>query len=394
MHKSIEYLSKYNISITEEEFLSNSSKTVVVGMSGGVDSSVAAFLIKSQGYKTIGMFMKNWEEIDDSGECSAALDYDDVISVCERLDIPYYAVNFSKEYRENVFQQFLDEYSAGFTPNPDILCNREIKFKVFYDYAIKFGANYLATGHYCQKQYIDDQASLVKGNDSNKDQTYFLYTLQAEVLNNVLFPLGHLPKNDVRTIAEEQNLSTFDKKDSTGICFIGERNFKNFLSDYLKSQKGNFVKLEDKKIMGPHDGHCFYTIGQRKGLGIGGPGGPWFVVGKEQESNTVYVVEGEKHPALFTDYLIADQMSWVGDAPKTPVNLRAKVRYRQDDQECTLKSVDGRYLVEFERPQRGVAVKQSVVFYSENICLGGGVIEEIGPTYYAQNKALPVSIII
>ncbi len=386
MDQSINYLSKFGIELTSEQYTKNSEKTVVVGMSGGVDSSVCALLIKMQGYKTIGIFMKNWEELDDSGQCSSQKDYEDVTAVAESLEIPYFSINFVEEYKENVFKSFLEEYEAGFTPNPDILCNREIKFKVFFEKARELGADYLATGHYCQKMVIDGVPTLVKGEDQGKDQTYFLYTMQQKVLEHVLFPVGSLQKKDVRTIAEDYNLATASKKDSTGICFIGERNFKNFLSTYLTKQQGSFVRLDDKKQLGPHDGYCFYTIGQRKGLGLGGPGGPWFVADKDKETNTVYVVEGEKHPALYADELTCDELSWVNERPSFPLSCKAKIRYRQKDQDCTVIEKEEGLFVKFSEPQRAIALRQSIVFYKDNICLGGGMISSRGLSHFeAQN---------
>lgn len=378
-------LERYGISLSETQWQANQTKTVVVGMSGGVDSSVSAYLCKLMGFKTLGIFMKNWEEIDASGVCSAEEDYQDVISVCEKIEIPYYSVNFSEEYRDFVFKSFVEEYENGFTPNPDILCNREIKFKVFFEKAMELGADYLATGHYCQVQ----DGKLVKGVDANKDQTYFLYTIKHDILKKVLFPIGHLPKKSVREFAQEFGLSTFDKKDSTGICFIGERNFKEFLSNYIQSGQGNFVELESGKIMGKHDGMCFYTLGQRKGMGIGGPGGPWFVVKKDVRSNEVFVVQGERHPALYADYLICSEISWVGEVPSMPKKLTAKIRYRQTDQVCTIESYGTDSLkVIFSRPQRAISIRQSVVFYEDNVCLGGAIITAAGPSYFDLNKPL------
>ena len=385
--KSLDYLKSIGINITDSEYEANASKTVVVGMSGGVDSSVSALLIKMQGYKTLGIFMKNWEETGADGKCTSEQEYEDVISVAEKIDIPYFSVNFVEEYKENVFDNFVEEYRAGFTPNPDILCNREIKFKVFFTKAIELGADFLATGHYCQHEQKESRSILTKGLDAGKDQTYFLYTMQEEVLDKVLFPIGHLAKKIVRKVAVDFDLATAAKKDSTGICFIGERNFKNFLSQYIKEQKGEFVRLDDNKPVGPHDGYCYYTIGQRKGLGLGGPGGPWFVAGKNVETNTVFVVEGEQHPALYTDYLYATDLSWVGSEPKFPLECKAKVRYRQQDQNCLVtKEKDGQLRVDFKQAQRAVAVRQSVVFYQEDICLGGAIISESGPTYFELNK--------
>jgi tRNA-specific 2-thiouridylase len=370
----------------------NSQTTVIVGMSGGVDSSVCAAVLKEQGYKVIGLFMKNWEELDENGVCQSAKDYEDVIKVCERLDIPYYSIEFIEEYKENVFKHFLSEYEAGHTPNPDILCNREIKFKVFFEKAMELGADYLATGHYCQKMSLDQRTCLVKGLDRNKDQTYFLYTMQEEVLKKVLFPIGHLEKSKVREIAHKYDLATKEKKDSTGICFIGERNFKNFLSQYIQLKTGNFESL-DGSIVGKHDGAAYYTIGQRKGLGLGGQGEPWFVVGKDIERNVVIVERGEQHPALYSEELWADELSFVaGTSPQSlPLKLFAKIRYRQRDQECILESIeDGVAHVTFVEAQKAITIRQSIVFYQDiegqRVCLGGGMISKRGLSHY--EKAL------
>ena len=359
-------------------------KTIIVGMSGGVDSSVAAGLLKREGHHVIGLFMKNWEEVDDKGICKASKEFEDVVRVCEILDIPYYSIEFVKEYQKNVFQQFLEEYKAGFTPNPDILCNREIKFKVFFEKAMSLGADYLATGHYCQRSYIEEKLRLVKGQDLQKDQTYFLYPIEEKILARVLFPLGNLQKSEVRKIAHEWNLPTKDKKDSTGICFIGERNFKHFLSQYLPPKRG-FFKTLDGTIVGEHDGSVYYTIGQRKGLGLGGPGRPWFVVDKITEENAVIVERGEQHPALFTNELWASELSWVEGrfSYPLPFHCQAKIRYRQEDQNCTIhsiKKIGEKEIahISFDQPQRAVALRQSIVFYLKkelhSICLGGGVI--------------------
>jgi tRNA-specific 2-thiouridylase len=369
-----------------------SETTVIVGMSGGVDSSVCAALLKEQGYNVIGLFMKNWEELDESGECSSTKDYKDVISVCEKLDIPYYSVEFVKEYWDNVFQHFIDEYAAGYTPNPDILCNREIKFKVFFDKAMEMGADYLATGHYCQHLPIGGRSSLIKGIDQGKDQTYFLYTMQEKILEKVLFPIGHLEKCEVREIAAKYDLSTKEKKDSTGICFIGERNFKEFLSNYVELNPGQFKDLEGN-VVGEHGGSAYYTIGQRKGLGLGGPGAAWFVVDKCVKDNEVIVVRGDDHPALYTDELWSNELSFIGDQIKFPQTLYAKIRYRQPDQECELISIeDGIAHVRFLKAQRAVTVRQSIVFYQdvegERVCLGGGMIQKRGQTYHEMGKRL------
>jgi len=353
----------------------SSKKTVVVGMSGGVDSSVSALILKEQGYDVIGLFMKNWEEVDENGVCTATQDYEDVRRVCEKINIPYYALSFSKEYMENVFSSFIKDFERGLTPNPDILCNREIKFKLFFDKAMELGADYFATGHYCQNIWNNGIPSLYKGLDLQKDQTYFLYTIQEQVLRKVLFPVGGLPKSEVRKIAHANSLSTAGKKDSTGICFIGERHFRTFLSQYIAIKPGNIETLEGK-VVGKHQGAAYYTLGQRKGLGIGGPGDAWFVVGKEMERNVVIVVQGEDHPALFSQSLTATELSWINAPPERfPYVCHSKVRYRQEDHPCTIEKIeDGIAYVSFPEPQRSVTPGQSVVFYEGSRCLGGGII--------------------
>lgn len=365
-------------------FTRNQSKTVVVGMSGGVDSSVTALMTKLQGYKVIGLFMKNWDETNPDGSCTADQDYQDVIKVCEKLDIPYYSVNFVKEYWDGVFEEFLSDYRKGFTPNPDILCNREIKFKVFFQKAKLLGADYLATGHYCQV----DNGQLKKAVDQNKDQTYFLYAVQKDVFNEVLFPIGHLPKPKVRELAHRFDLATKAKKDSTGICFIGERDFKDFLSQYIKQQTGNFVDLNGK-VLGKHDGTCFYTLGQRKGMGIGGPGAAWFVVGKNFDRNEVILAQGDDHPALYADGLSAVELNWLSIPQEGTFKAKAKVRYRQTEQDCTVTVEGDLVKVIFDKPQRAMTPRQSVVFYDGEKCLGGGIIQEISPSYHELGLGLP-----
>jgi tRNA-specific 2-thiouridylase len=351
-------------------------KTVIVGMSGGVDSSVCALLLKQQGFHVIGMFMKNWEETDENGICRATRDYEDVIKVCTQLDIPYYSVNFVKEYQEQVFSHFLSELKEGHTPNPDILCNREIKFKAFLNKALSLGATYLATGHYCQKTDAE-MPQLLKGSDPTKDQSYFLHALTASALRHVLFPIGHLAKTEVRKIAKEHGLATSEKKDSTGICFIGKRDFKEFTSRYLGYTPGNYETLSGK-VVGAHDGIAFYTIGQRKGLGIGGPGEAWFVVGKDAKRNVIFVEQGDDHPSLYRDTLLATDLSWVSSQPPSPLPYlcTAKVRYRQPEQPCIIETLTKeRALVRFLHPQRAITPRQSVVFYQSAVCLGGGMIQ-------------------
>ena len=369
---------------------SNSQTTVVVGMSGGVDSSVTAAILREQGYRVIGLFMKNWEEKDENGVCNSAKEFADVVKVCEKLDIPYQSVEFVQEYWDNVFTRFLEEYKAGYTPNPDILCNREIKFNVFLNKALELGADKLATGHYCQNILGGDEPTLVKGLDQGKDQTYFLYTINQDILKKVLFPIGDLQKSEVRAIAAQYGLSTAAKKDSTGICFIGERNFRPFLSQYLASKPGDFRHLNGK-VVGSHGGSAFYTLGQRKGLGLGGEGESWYVVQKDTEKNIVYVERGDEHPALYADYLVATELSWVSlQAPgPLPFACRAKVRYRQEDQACRITQIENANMrVEFDQPQRAVTPGQSVVFYSGLTCLGGGVIREVGPSYHERGITL------
>jgi tRNA-specific 2-thiouridylase len=359
--------------------------TVVVGMSGGVDSSVAALLLKEQGYNVIGIFMKNWDEQDENGACTATEDYEDVRRVCDQIGIPYYTVNFVKEYWDRVFTYFLDEYKKGRTPNPDVMCNKEIKFKAFLDYALKIGADYLATGHYAQVEFKDGEYKMLRGVDSNKDQTYFLCQLGQDQLSKAMFPVGHLKKPELREIAIKYGLKTAAKKDSTGVCFIGERNFHKFLSNYLPSQPGD-IKTLDGKVVGRHDGLMYYTLGQRKGLGIGGgmgvTGEPWFVVDKDLKKNILYVVQGEDQPALFSYGLEAAELNWVSNTkPEGIFKCTAKFRYRQPDQGITVHMRDdNRCTVVFDEPQRAVTPGQAVVFYNGDICLGGGTIDSIYKT--------------
>ncbi len=345
-------------------------QTVIVGMSGGVDSSVTALLLKKQGYRVIGLFMKNWEE---EGPCPAEKDYEDVVSVCQQLDIPHYSVNFSKHYWDKVFSKCLDEYRAGYTPNPDILCNREIKFKVFFEKAMELGADFLATGHYCTKSFHNSEWWLGRGVDPDKDQSYFLYTLKSEILKKVLFPIGDLSKKEVRELAAKHNLSTAQKKDSTGICFIGKRDFKTFLNQYIPSNPGNFERL-DGTVVGKHDGIAFYTIGQRKGLGLGGAGDAWYVMGKDVPRNVVIVERGDHHEELYKEELTASDVSWVGSCPTFPLECTAKVRYRTADVPCTVFQHDSGIQVRFHSPQKAITSRQSIVFYQGSLCLGGALI--------------------
>jgi len=354
---------------------------VVVGMSGGVDSAVAAYLLKRQGRDVVGVFMKNWEEEDEDGVCTAADDYADVKSVCNAIGMPYYTVNFAKEYRDRVFSYFLDEYSRGRTPNPDVLCNCEIKFRAFLDFAVSTGAGALATGHYARLDKRDG-VKLVRAIDAGKDQTYFLAGLTQNQLKDAIFPVGELNKSEVRRIAREQGFSNAAKKDSTGICFIGERNFKQFLMQYLPAQPGEMVD-ETGKVVGRHDGLMYYTLGQRKGLGIGGRsdgnGESWFVVGKDLKRNLLIVQQGE-HDELFSLSLDAERINWIAGAPpKNEFACTAKFRYRQPDQGVFV-SVNGEGIhAAFGKPQRAVTPGQWVVLYDGDVCLGGGPIDVVEP---------------
>ncbi|MFP1822119.1 tRNA 2-thiouridine(34) synthase MnmA [Lonsdalea quercina] len=361
----------------------NSQKKVIVGMSGGVDSSVSAYLLQQQGYQVEGLFMKNWEEDDDTEYCSAAADLADAQAVCDKLGMVLHTVNFAAEYWDNVFEHFLEEYKAGRTPNPDILCNKEIKFKAFLEFAAEdLGAHYIATGHYVRRQDIDGKSRLLRGLDGNKDQSYFLYTLSHQQLAQSLFPVGELEKPEVRKIAEQLDLATAKKKDSTGICFIGERKFRDFLARYLPAQPGTIIAVDDGSNMGQHQGLMYHTLGQRKGLGIGGvkEGGddPWYVVDKDVANNVLYVAQGHEHPRLMSDGLIAQQLHWVDrDTVTEPFRCVVKTRYRQTDIPCTVTPLDAdRIEVRFDEPVAAVTPGQSAVFYQGDICLGGGIIEE------------------
>lgn len=354
-------------------------KTVVVGMSGGVDSSVAALLLKQQGYNVIGLFMLNWEEQGDDGACTAEEDYADVRRVCALLDIPYYSVNFAKQYSERVFRHFLDEYAAGRTPNPDVLCNREIKFGPFRDYALSMGADYVATGHYCGIEHTSDgRHLLLKAADASKDQTYFLNQVTQPQLADVLFPLADLKKSEVRRIAEENGLATAEKKDSTGICFIGERNFRKFLSTYLPAKPGRILSLDGRDV-GEHIGLMHYTIGQRRGLNLGGVQGEegrWFVVKKDLKNNVLYVSHGDESP-LYSLSCEVDGLNFIAFEPDSQFECTAKFRYRQPEQRVRVKMLGDRALVEFAQKQRAVTEGQYAVFYDERRCLGGGVIQKV-----------------
>jgi tRNA-specific 2-thiouridylase len=353
---------------------------VIVGMSGGVDSSVAAVLLREQGYAVEGLFMKNWDEDDGTEYCTARADLADAQAVCDRLGIQLHTANFAAEYWDRVFEHFLAEYRAGRTPNPDILCNKEIKFRAFLDYALLLGADCIATGHYARKRDLGERAQLLKGLDANKDQSYFLHAVGGDKLARTLFPVGELPKPQVREIARRHQLVTHDKKDSTGICFIGERRFKDFLQRYLPAQPGTIESVEGREL-GQHHGLMYHTIGQRQGLGIGGVHGagdePWYVVEKDLVRNVLIVAQGSDHPRLFKSSLTLGHIDWVlGEPPALPVQLHAKTRYRQADQACRLEALPGGgFQVIFDKPQRAITPGQSAVFYDGEVCLGGGVIE-------------------
>ncbi len=360
------------------------STRVIVGMSGGVDSSVAAYLLQQQGFQVEGLFMKNWEEDDGTEYCTAKEDLADAQSVCEKLGIQLHTANFSAEYWDNVFEHFLAEYQAGRTPNPDVLCNREIKFKAFLEYARNLGADLIATGHYVQRRDLDGSTWLCKGKDSGKDQSYFLCEVSETCLRQSLFPVGALNKSEVRRVAAELGLSTHDKKDSTGICFIGERKFKDFLETYLPAQPGDIETAEGEKL-GRHAGLMFYTLGQRQGLGIGGikdrPEAPWYVVGKDLKQNILIVSQGNENKELYSTELLADQPAWINaETPQLPLRCTAKIRYRQQDQACTVLPADesGAVRVQFDAPQRAVTPGQYVVFYQDQRCLGGAIIDAYG----------------
>lgn len=356
-------------------------KRVIVGMSGGVDSSVAALLLLEQGYRVEGLFMKNWDEDDGTEYCTARQDLADAQAVCERIGIKLHTANFAAEYWDRVFEHFLAEYGAGRTPNPDILCNKEIKFRAFLDYAMVLGTDYIATGHYARKRDAGERAQLLKGLDPAKDQSYFLHAVGGAQLAKTLFPVGELPKSEVRAIARRHDLVTHDKKDSTGICFIGERRFKDFLQRYLPAQPGPIETVEGVAL-GQHSGLMYHTIGQRQGLGIGGVAGagdePWYVVDKDLERNVLIVAQGSEHPRLYKRSLLLGHIDWVaGEPPVLPLRCAAKTRYRQPDQPCLLEArPGGGYVVHFDEPQRAITPGQSNVFYLDELCLGGGVIEQ------------------
>lgn len=371
--------------------MNKSDIRVVVGMSGGVDSSATALKLKREGYDVVGIFMKNWDDTDENGVCTATEDYKDVQAVANQIGIPYYSVNFEKEYWNKVFEYFLDEYKKGRTPNPDVICNKEIKFKAFLDYAMDLGADYVATGHYARVERDDNgTVHMLRGVDLNKDQTYFLNQLSQDQLQRVMFPLGEMEKPDVRQLAEEAGLKTADKKDSTGICFIGERDFKEFLMNYLPAQPGEMQTL-DGDVVNTHDGLMYYTIGQRQGLGIGGSkeygNEPWFVIGKDLERNVLLVGQGFHHEHLYATHLEASDFSFTVKAPaEAEFRCTAKFRYRTDDVPVTIKMNDDRTeaIVEFDEPQRAITPGQAIVLYDGEECLGGGTIDRA----YKEDKQL------
>ena len=357
-------------------------------MSGGVDSSVAALRLLEQGYQVEGLFMKNWEEDDSEEYCTATVDLADAQSVSDSLGIKLHTVNFSSEYWDQVFEYFLAEYRSGRTPNPDIMCNKEIKFKAFLEYAIDLGADYIATGHYVQLDRTVNKLTLLKGLDENKGQSYFLYTLQQHQLAKSLFPIGDLEKPEVRRLAEKAGFDTANKKDSTGICFIGERKFTEFLQRFLPAQPGDIITADgggnggdvSNEVIGQHQGLMYYTLGQRQGLGIGGlktaSEEPWFVVDKNLKTNQLIVAQGHNHPRLLKQQLVASQLHWVsGQAPAEHFSCKAKIRYRQAEQNCTVNIKGDECTVCFTDPQRAITPGQSIIFYQENVCLGGGVID-------------------
>ncbi|NMB27071.1 MAG: tRNA 2-thiouridine(34) synthase MnmA [Tissierellia bacterium] len=358
------------------------AKRVILGMSGGVDSSVSALLLKEAGYNVIGLFMKNWDEKDEYGVCTATEDSDDARRVANQLGIPYYAINFEKEYWDRVFTYFLNEYKKGRTPNPDVMCNQEIKFSAFLDYALKLEADYIAMGHYAQVEKKDDGYYLIRGKDKNKDQSYFLSRIGQKALSKTIFPVGHLEKKQVRELAKKHNLYTAKKKDSTGICFIGERNFDEFLDKYLLAKEGDIIDVEGNRI-GKHSGLIHYTLGQRKGIGIGGigTGEPWFVAGKDLKKNILYVAQGEKNPALYSTSLIGESPSWILEkAPTMPLKCTAKFRYRQSDIPVTVNVLEnGELHIKYSNPVKAVTPGQAAVLYQDEMCLGGCIIKSTEP---------------
>jgi tRNA-specific 2-thiouridylase len=369
--------------LTAENNKSPEQIKVIVGMSGGVDSSVSAYLLQEQGYQVEGLFMKNWEEDDTDEYCAAADDLNDAQAICDKLGIKLHTINFATEYWDNVFEYFLAEYKAGRTPNPDIMCNKEIKFKAFLEFACEdLNADYIATGHYVQRELRNEKWNMIRGLDNNKDQSYFLYTLNEAQIAQTLFPVGHIEKPEVRAIAEKAGLVTHNKKDSTGICFIGERKFKDFLAQYLPAKPG-IIESAEGEAVGHHDGLMYHTLGQRKGLRIGGLANsgeePWYVVEKDLLRNVLIVGQGHKHPRLFSKGLVANQLHWVNRTPLTnSIQCTVKTRYRQDDVACKVTPLaNDEYQIDFEQEQSSVTPGQSVVFYQDDVCLGGGIIDTL-----------------
>lgn len=350
------------------------NKKVILGMSGGVDSSVSAILLKEAGYDVTAVFMRNWAE--DDGMCTAREDYIDVVSVCSQLDIKYFTVNFEKEYRDRVFSYFLSEYKKGRTPNPDVMCNTEIKFKAFLDYALDFDADYIAMGHYARTKNVNGKTYLLKGADPNKDQSYFLSRVRSDALAKTLFPVGDLTKDEVRHIAKKYNLSNASKKDSTGICFIGERDFNEFLDQFLFTKPGKIVD-EKGNVIGEHSGLMHYTIGQRRGIGIGGVGSgePFFVADKDLKNNLLIVAQGINNPALYKDEFEVEDIFWITEIPSLPIDLSVKIRYRASDEDATLENNNGKYVVKLKKSLKGVTPGQVCVFYQGDVCLGSGIIK-------------------
>lgn len=371
----------------------NPNTRVIVGLSGGVDSAVAALLLKQQGYAVEGLFMDNWEDGEDETYCTAAEDFQDARQVCETLGIPLHKVNFATEYRDRVFKHFLDGYAAGNTPNPDVLCNSEIKFKAFLDHALRLGAARIATGHYARLVSAPQSVKLLKALDGGKDQSYFLHAVPQAALARALFPLGDLMKSAARELAREAGFANHAKKDSTGICFVGERRFTEFLGKYLPAQPGD-IEDGEGHVLGRHQGLMYYTLGQRSGIGIGGrrdaDESPWYVADKDLERNVLVVVQGNDHPRLLQSALTAVELGWVaGNEPTLPLTCAAKTRYRQADQACTLMHRDGAWVARFDRPQRAVTPGQYAVFYAGDECLGGGVIAST-EAYRASDAAIPL----
>ena len=365
------------IILIDNKKINMSNKTVVVGMSGGVDSSVSAYLLKKQGFNVIGLFMKNWQS--EPGEvCTSEIDFKDASEVCDMLDIPLHKANFSDDYWDRVFKQFLSEHEKGRTPNPDILCNREIKFKSFYDYALKIGADFIATGHYAKVENDDGEAKLYRSKDIDKDQTYFLHEVSSKEFSKSIFPLSDIYKSEVRDIAKELNLNIHSKKDSVGICFVGEKNLRDFLNRFIKFKKGNILNT-DNEIIGEHNGSILYTIGQRQGLGIGGIKDkdelPWYVYGKNISKNEIYVCQGVDNQLLYTKFITLDKIHWINTLKDFKnLDCSVQIRHRHKPVKCNIVSNEG-FKVIFDEEIRGVAPGQSAVFYKDNLCLGGGVIE-------------------